>query len=174
MYPPGPGFPLHLTAKRYWLPTFQADHPDALTLIFLHATSFHKETWEPTIDRLFQLASTDNNQHVKIREAWCLDCPNHGAAAELNERVLLEPEYFLNCERFQWLGGMIITRASYLREIRPGGASFLICWTGAWRQGGLYAAQPGRNRALARRSGNVSAEPPSVLASELSAEHRAG
>ncbi|KAJ7775678.1 Alpha/Beta hydrolase protein [Mycena maculata] len=96
-YPPSGGYPLYLTAKRYWLPAFEANanDPAALTLFFLHATSFHKETWMPTLDAIFALASSEGSP-VKIREAWCLDCPNHGASGQMNATVLLQPEFFLN------------------------------------------------------------------------------
>lgn len=97
-YAPSGGYPLYLTAKRYWLPAFEANSSDpaALTLLFLHATSFHKETWMPTLDAIFALASSEGSP-VKIREAWCLDCPNQGASGHMNATVLLQPEFFLNC-----------------------------------------------------------------------------
>ncbi|KAJ6546687.1 Alpha/beta hydrolase fold-1 [Mycena vulgaris] len=102
-YPPSGDYPLYLTAKRYWLPAFEANvnDPAALTLLLLHATSSHKETWMPTLDALFALASSADSP-VKIREAWCLDCPNHGASGPMNATVLLQPEFFHNfsCERF--------------------------------------------------------------------------
>jgi len=92
-----------LTAKRYWMPEFEAHANDsqAWTLILLHATAGHKESWEPTLERIFH-SSIKGNNVVKIREAWCLDCPNHGASGYLNERVLQSPEYYLNfnCERY--------------------------------------------------------------------------
>jgi hypothetical protein len=95
---PQPDYPLYITAKRYWLPAFEAheNDPDALTLIFLHATSFHKETWEPTIEKLFLLAAARGSA-VKIREAWALDCPNHGESALLNENALQQPQFLFNC-----------------------------------------------------------------------------
>ncbi|KAJ6579648.1 Alpha/beta hydrolase fold-1 [Mycena vulgaris] len=102
-YAPTPDYPLYLTAKRYWLPAFEANanDPAALTLLLLHATSFHKETWMPTLDAIFTLASSEGSP-VKIRDAWCLDCPNHGASGHMNATVLLQPQFFLNfsCERF--------------------------------------------------------------------------
>ncbi|KAJ7196947.1 Alpha/beta hydrolase fold-1 [Mycena pura] len=102
-YAPSGGYPLYLTAKRYWLPAFDAHarDPSALTLLLLHATSFHKETWMPTLEAIFALASSADSP-FKIREAWCLDCPNHGASGQLNATVLLQPEFFLNfsCERY--------------------------------------------------------------------------
>ncbi|KAF7331405.1 Abhydrolase domain-containing protein mpaH [Mycena kentingensis (nom. inval.)] len=102
-YLPTTAYPFHLHAKRYWVPAFErnASDPDALTLLFFHATSFHKETWVPTIERLFDLAASEDCP-VKIREAWCLDCPNHGRSASMNANALLQPEYHLNfsCERY--------------------------------------------------------------------------
>ncbi|KAJ6596751.1 Alpha/beta hydrolase fold-1 [Mycena sp. CBHHK59/15] len=102
-FAPSEDYPLFLTAKRYWLPAFEANvgDPEAITLLLLHATSFHKETWMPTLEALFALASSDGSP-VKIREAWCLDCPNHGASGQLNATVLLTPEFFLNfsCEKY--------------------------------------------------------------------------
>ncbi|KAJ7200976.1 Alpha/beta hydrolase fold-1 [Mycena rebaudengoi] len=78
-----------------------ASDPEALTLLFLHSTSFHKETWMPTVEALFTLAASKGSP-IKIREAWCLDCPNHGASGQLNATVLLSPEFFLNfsCEKY--------------------------------------------------------------------------
>jgi hypothetical protein len=100
-YPPRDGYPLFLTAKRYWLPEFEqnANDSSAWTLILLHATASHKESWEPTLESIFQCAVKGN---VNIREAWCLDCPNHGASGHLNERILQAPEYYLNftCEKY--------------------------------------------------------------------------
>jgi len=95
---PRDDYPLHTTAKRYWLTEHEAHScdPDALTLILLHATSFHKETWEPSLERLFKLSSQSGSP-INIREAWALDCPNHGAAGQLNEEALMQPEFFNNC-----------------------------------------------------------------------------
>lgn len=72
-------YSLYITAKRYWMAEFEAhtEDPDAITLILLHSTSFHKETWEPTLERVFELAVRDPGK-VKIRDAWAMDCPNHG------------------------------------------------------------------------------------------------
>ena len=39
--------------------------------------------WEPTIEDLFKLDETR-----LIREAWGLDCQNHGEACTLNEDIL--------------------------------------------------------------------------------------
>lgn len=118
VYEPRDGYPLHLTAKRYRLAESgdaDVEDPEALTLILLHSTSFYKEAWEPTIvrsdslassihlnndivqERIFELVAASKDENVKIREAWAIDCPNHGASAELNELALQQPEYFHNC-----------------------------------------------------------------------------
>ncbi|GLB33185.1 putative alpha/beta hydrolase family protein [Lyophyllum shimeji] len=100
---PRDGYPLVTTAKRYWLPELEihASDPEALTLILLHPTSFHKETWEPSLERLLK-CSAQPGSRVKIREAWALDCPNHGEAGHLNEPVLNLPEFRNNfsCEKY--------------------------------------------------------------------------
>jgi pimeloyl-ACP methyl ester carboxylesterase len=106
VFDPRPNYPLVLTAKRYRL---KKDHgegvdvndlnPDASTLIFAHGTGFHKEQWEPTIQDLWSgllLSSSSRREgdgsrqssSFAIREAWSLDCPNHGEAAVLNEETL--------------------------------------------------------------------------------------
>ena len=97
-YAPRHGYPLHTTAKRYWLPehSHSCEDPHALTLVLLHSTSFHKETWEPSLEHLLRL-SAQKGSAVNIREAWALDCPNHGKSGQLNEEVLLRPEFANNC-----------------------------------------------------------------------------
>lgn len=87
VFDPRPNFPLLLTAKRYWSPTSRhLNDPDAFTLIFAHGTGFHKEHYEPTIQDLYGLIPDSGSP--KIREAWSIDCPNHGDAAILNEETL--------------------------------------------------------------------------------------
>ncbi len=52
-----------------------------------------KETWLPTVERLFELQSQAINSNFVIAEAWVLDGANHGRAAILNETKLLsKPE----------------------------------------------------------------------------------
>ncbi|KAI0080460.1 alpha/beta-hydrolase [Panus rudis PR-1116 ss-1] len=89
VFDPRPRYPLVLTAKRYWNPIHYSEDPDALTLVFAHGTGFHKEHWEPTLQDLYQLVDKNGAERFKIREAWCIDCPNHGDAAILNEQELL-------------------------------------------------------------------------------------
>jgi pimeloyl-ACP methyl ester carboxylesterase len=96
VYRPRNGYPFYITAKQYSLPEFDFDNADAVTLILLHGTGFHKETWEPLLETVFDLASCGEGT-VKIREAWAIDCPNHGASAALNESILQQPAFRHNC-----------------------------------------------------------------------------
>jgi hypothetical protein len=95
VFDPRPNFPLLLTAKRYYDPS--SPHlmdPIAFTLIFGHATGFHKEHYEPTIEDLYGLIrDTGSHSSPKIREVWSIDCPNHGDAAVLNEDTLRRGYY---------------------------------------------------------------------------------
>ncbi|KAG6843980.1 hypothetical protein H0H87_010989, partial [Tephrocybe sp. NHM501043] len=113
---PRDGCPLITTAKRYWLPelTANAEDPTALTLVLLHSTSFHKETWEPSLERLL-LLSVQEGSRVKIREAWALDCPNHGEAGHLNEPLLNEPAFRNNfsCEKYALAAHRFLSDAPY-------------------------------------------------------------
>ena len=89
---PTPSYPYHIAAKRYSAlhdsgVTHQryGGYDNDLTLIFLHSTSFPKEIWEPTIENLLQ---GPNRWRTRVREAYAIDCPNHGVAAVLNDGLL--------------------------------------------------------------------------------------
>ncbi|KAJ3506578.1 hypothetical protein NLJ89_g6793 [Agrocybe chaxingu] len=111
--PASPDYPFFLKAKRYWTKECTED-PSAQTLIVLHSTSFHKETWEPALEDLFALLVSSasafragegtraKGTRVAIREAWMIDCPNHGESATLNHRALSTPEYanYVSCTRY--------------------------------------------------------------------------
>ena len=95
--PPTPDYPLSIVAKRYWLPHgSNTENSAAQTLIVLHSTSFHKETWEPTLQDLFDLVQSQSNAEALIRDAWVIDCPNHGESAVLNNQALKDSR-FTNC-----------------------------------------------------------------------------
>lgn len=91
--PPDESYPFNIVANRYPHPTFQSHggNRQPLTLILLHSTSFHKEILEPTLTELFALTSRDVT--LDIREAWVIECPNHGESAILNELTLQLPQY---------------------------------------------------------------------------------
>ncbi|KAI0922960.1 hypothetical protein AcV5_009817 [Taiwanofungus camphoratus] len=78
---------LFCSANRY---TQTDDVPEnGLTLIFAHCASAHKEQWEITIKKLFELISESCNlPQCRIREAWALDCQSHGDSALLNHDKL--------------------------------------------------------------------------------------
>ncbi|KAF9653902.1 hypothetical protein BDM02DRAFT_3216155 [Thelephora ganbajun] len=89
---PTASYPYHIAAKRYsahhggCITEWWYDERDKdLTLIFLHSTSFPKEIWEPTIEGLLQ---GRDRWKTRIREAYAIDCPNHGVAAVLNDGLL--------------------------------------------------------------------------------------
>ena len=109
--PPTSSYPLHITAKRYPFPRFDVDaNPRARTLLVLHSTSFHKETWEPSLSHLFELATREGGEAL-IREAWAVECPNHGQSVELNEDAFKEGEYANSCTCFLprsslWVDGL--------------------------------------------------------------------
>ena len=101
--PPDDNYPFYITAKRYR----STDHASAksgtrantrapVTLLLMHSTSFHKEIYEPMLASLFSHASQDGAPH--IREAWAVECPNHGASATLNAALLLRAPYDEYCK----------------------------------------------------------------------------
>ncbi|TCD66093.1 hypothetical protein EIP91_001851 [Steccherinum ochraceum] len=85
--------------KRYrWDRSSTAHIPspkNGIALVFLHCINsrvLHKETWEPTIEHIFELQATSSNL-VNVEEAWSMDIPNHGRAAKLNDEALqMRPE----------------------------------------------------------------------------------
>lgn len=96
---PDESYPLFVTAKCYE-PVHSGSvgklSSGSLTLILLHSTSFHKETWEPFIEDLFDIVQQAGRPFIS--EAWAIECPNHGESALLNEELLLQPEFHNNCE----------------------------------------------------------------------------
>ncbi|KAJ6493193.1 Alpha/beta hydrolase fold-1 [Mycena sanguinolenta] len=81
-----PGTFLKMTANRYFTPESQADIR-GLTLVFTHSIGAHKEQWDATIEELFPLQGS-REPHLRVHEAWSLDCMNHGDAALLNREEL--------------------------------------------------------------------------------------
>ena len=98
---PETDYPLYVTAKQYWCPEFEVDwrHPDALTLVLLHSTSFHKETWEPTLRHFFEdILKYQSYAIPRIKSAWVIECPNHGESAVLNVHALQRPPFHHSCK----------------------------------------------------------------------------
>ena len=88
VFDPRPHYPLLVSVKRYWVPEFESKDADAVTLVLAHATGFHKELWEPVLEELYDQMHGTNTSVPKIRDAWAIDCPNHGESAVLNEKTL--------------------------------------------------------------------------------------
>ncbi|KAF8075722.1 Alpha/beta hydrolase fold-1 [Lyophyllum atratum] len=90
------GTPLVCTIKRYTRTSGNGPSPNEPSAILLlgHGTGFPKETWEPTIEDLFALddsqATTTIDGALRVREAWALDCQNHGEAAVVNAETLVK------------------------------------------------------------------------------------
>ncbi|KAF8880536.1 alpha/beta-hydrolase [Infundibulicybe gibba] len=81
---PSSSYPLHVLATRYR--NKHTSSKDGYTLIFLHAIGTHKETWDVAIRNLFELSCT--RYVFTIRDAFSIECPNHGESAILNREVL--------------------------------------------------------------------------------------
>ncbi|KAF4563902.1 hypothetical protein EYR36_003146 [Pleurotus pulmonarius] len=82
---------LKFTAKRYRDKATQPSDlaENALTLLFVHGVGYHKESWEPCIEVIFQHFTNDTrSEPTKIREAWAIDWQDHGDAALLNRQAL--------------------------------------------------------------------------------------
>ena len=108
--PPDEDYPLYTTANRYWVTKGRVGQDEfandaassngdqGLSLIMLHSTSFHKETWEACLETLMD--STSSSLRSSIREAWSIESPNHGHSATLNKNALVAPPFDTACESF--------------------------------------------------------------------------
>ncbi|KAK0484287.1 Alpha/Beta hydrolase protein [Armillaria luteobubalina] len=86
----GAGTPLVSTAKRYRPSTA---NKKGYILVFAHGTGFHKEHWEPIIERLYAHGGP-------VVEAWAIDAQTHGAAATLNRDAIDEPGFTYSSYHF--------------------------------------------------------------------------
>ncbi|GLB33147.1 hypothetical protein LshimejAT787_0100320 [Lyophyllum shimeji] len=87
------GVPLVSTIKRYTRASGTGPRPQEPSAILLlgHGAGFPKETWEPTTEDLFALDDSQapaSDGALRVREAWALDCQNHGEAAVRNAEIL--------------------------------------------------------------------------------------
>lgn len=78
-----------ILANRYTTASQPADSK-GYTLILLHGTGAHKETWEPTIEHLFFGATSHSSP---IYEIWSIEDPTHGESGVLNEDIFLGRVY---------------------------------------------------------------------------------
>ncbi|KAG5653240.1 hypothetical protein H0H81_001623 [Sphagnurus paluster] len=76
---------LKATAKRYTSTSGTSE--DGLTLLLAHSLGAHKEQWEPTIRRIFELQK-NKDRRDRIREAWAFDWQSHGDAGVVNQETL--------------------------------------------------------------------------------------
>ncbi|KAK0235464.1 Alpha/beta hydrolase fold-1 [Armillaria nabsnona] len=85
------------SAKRYRA-SHQRENPGStpVVLLFAHGLGHHKEQWEPTLAKLFQLSDSKASP-VLLKEAWCLDCPDHGESASFNAAELERCPRFISC-----------------------------------------------------------------------------
>lgn len=94
-----PGDTLVVSVKKYTpsvAPVQKVDGQKPITLLLGHAAGFHKEHWEPVLSYLFKL-QTQNPNLVPIKEAFAIDCPDHGESAVLNEEQLHLKPRFISC-----------------------------------------------------------------------------
>ncbi|KAK7033857.1 Alpha/beta hydrolase fold-1 [Favolaschia claudopus] len=96
---PCDSYPFYVQAIQY-VPKESFDN--GLTLIFLHAMNLHKETFEPMLRYLVK-----QPPEIRIRDVWCIENPNQGESAGLNEKILSTPQY-----RKHW------TAAEYARAVQ--------------------------------------------------------
>ncbi|TFK86474.1 alpha/beta-hydrolase [Polyporus arcularius HHB13444] len=79
---------LDIAVTRY-CPGGSAPAGDRVSLLFLHGVSYHKETWIPTIEHLFDMQANTPQSGFAVIEAWAIDSPSHGQSAILNDARLL-------------------------------------------------------------------------------------
>ncbi|KAI0655356.1 Alpha/beta hydrolase fold-1 [Cubamyces menziesii] len=59
-----------------------------VALFLLHGVAYHKESWLPTLEHLFEIQNATPTTAFTIVEAWSMDSPNHGRAAVMNDHLL--------------------------------------------------------------------------------------
>ncbi|CAG8467562.1 17748_t:CDS:2 [Racocetra fulgida] len=86
---PGQGGRLRIAANSYVTTDIDTkNNNDKISLVFAHATGFHKELWNPIIKKLHEQRHQWNGGDI-----WTLDCSNHGDSALLNKDVLPNIEW---------------------------------------------------------------------------------
>ncbi|RIB10818.1 Alpha/beta hydrolase family-domain-containing protein [Gigaspora rosea] len=86
---PGEGGHLRIAANSYVTTSNDTKNNDGkISLVFAHATGFHKELWNPIIKLLHERRHRWNGGDM-----WALDCSNHGNSAILNQDIL--PDKFV-------------------------------------------------------------------------------
>ncbi|KAJ7247644.1 Alpha/beta hydrolase fold-1 [Mycena haematopus] len=80
---PTPSCPFRVEGVQY-IPGSPCE--DGFTLIFLHAMSLHKETFQPLLEHLLATST-------RIKDVWSIDNPNHGRSSVLNQKLLASSSY---------------------------------------------------------------------------------
>ncbi|KAF5367907.1 hypothetical protein D9757_007768 [Collybiopsis confluens] len=106
---------LYSLAKCYKDPDSTPDQSSqrSITLIFAHALGYSvsrvasrsfspdvrpdKEHWEPTLCDLLKIARDQKDSYLVIKEAWCVDCQDHGSSAVANIEHLRKSKHFVSC-----------------------------------------------------------------------------
>ncbi|KAI0031763.1 Alpha/beta hydrolase family-domain-containing protein [Vararia minispora EC-137] len=81
---PRPLFPFEVLGRQY---PNERSLSGRFTLVLMHGISVHKETWEPVLQELFSIKGTKDGQNL-VKEAWSIECPNHGESAAVNNENL--------------------------------------------------------------------------------------
>lgn len=61
-------------------------------LVWGNDGSLDKETWQPTIEHLFDIQNTQKDSKFVVSEVWAMDASNHGQTAALNDRQFTQPD----------------------------------------------------------------------------------
>ncbi|KAF5310939.1 hypothetical protein D9619_008259 [Psilocybe cf. subviscida] len=91
---------------------------EGVTLVLAHGNAMHKEIWSTLLEYLFDFTELQH-EGVAIREAWCIECPNHGESAVLNEADIAKHFPEGNWSAWEYPNAML----SFLRS-RPGNTNF--------------------------------------------------
>ncbi|TCD67353.1 hypothetical protein EIP91_000220 [Steccherinum ochraceum] len=73
--------------KRYCNSSLLPRSSPGMVLLLMHGIGSHKESWEPVLEHLFTLEK-NSTLRGSIKEAWCMDSPNHGQGAIWNDAIL--------------------------------------------------------------------------------------
>ncbi|KAJ7478704.1 Alpha/beta hydrolase family-domain-containing protein [Mycena galericulata] len=110
-------YPFHIDAVQY-VP--EQSYSNGLTLLFLHATNTHKESYEPVLLHLLR-----QPLGIRIRDAWCIENPNHGSSAVKNRALLDTPEYRDNWTAMEYCRAVHVFLTSTSHGIDFRGRSFV-------------------------------------------------
>lgn len=92
-----------------------------------------KEHWEPVIKDLFEEDHATGS--AVIKEAWAIDCQDHGESAVLNENELENGKRLISERSNNFVAILVLTRLFNQHAMNMGMrlsvSSVLVCWMGA-------------------------------------------